>query len=325
MNRFVSLIAAALIGSTAGEVLAQADAAQGFPERPLHLIVPFSAAGGTSNIARIVAAKMSESFGQSVIVENKPGAQCIIACEFVQKAAPDGHTILVGTSGPMGVNQAIYPKLPYQPLRDFIPVAMIGSFPFVLVVNSSLPVKTVQELIAYAKARPGSVAYGASGAIGQLISESFNQQARTTFLHVPYKGGTEFVNALLSNEITMAFSDPPGASALVHAGRLRALAVTSANRHRAWPEVPTLVEAGFPEIVSDLWTGLFVPAKTPAPIVLRLNEEVARVVALPDVRERLDGIGIDPSGMPGEAFAKIVAADIARWTAVARTANIKAD
>jgi tripartite-type tricarboxylate transporter receptor subunit TctC len=325
MNRSVVLLGAVLFGWTTGHALAQADAARGFPERPVRFVVPFGAAGGTTTVARIVAAKLSESFGQPVLVENKPGAQGIIACEVVQRAAPDGYTILVGTSGPIAVNPAIYAKLPYQPLRDFIPVAMIGSFPFVLVVNSSLPVKTVRELIAYAKERPDSVNYGASGAIGQLISEYFNQQAGTTFLHIPYKSGGDRIIALLANEVTLVFAAPPEALADVRAGRLRALAVTSAHRHRAWPEVPTLVEAGLPDLVSDLWIGLFVPAKTPIPIVRRLHEEVARVVALPDVGERFDGLGVDASGMPGEAFAKIVAADIARWTAVARTANIKAD
>jgi tripartite-type tricarboxylate transporter receptor subunit TctC len=325
MNRSVVLLAAVLYAWTTGHALAQADAARGFPERPVRLVVPFGPAGGTTIVARIVATKMSESLGQPVIVESKPGAQGIIGCEFVQKAAPDGHTILVGTSGPIAVNPAIYPKLPYQPMRDFIPVAMIGSFPFVLVVNSTLPAKTVRELLVYAKARPDSINYGATGAIGQLISEYFNQQAGTTFLHVPYKSGAERVSAVLSNEVTITFADPPGALAHVRAGRLRALAITSANRHPAWPDVPTLAESGFPEIVSDVWTGLFVPVKTPAPIVRRLHDEVVRVVALPDVRERFDGIGMDPSGMPGEAFTKIVAADIARWTAVARTANIKAD
>jgi tripartite-type tricarboxylate transporter receptor subunit TctC len=225
----------------------------------------------------------------------------------------------------MSVNPAIYPKLPYQPLRDFIPVAMIGSFPFVLVVNSSLPVNSVQELIGYAKARPNSITYGASGAIGQLVAEYFNQQAGTTFLHIPYKSGGDYISAVLANEVTIVFPAPPEALAHVRAGRLRALAITSAHRHRALPDVPTMPEAALPNIVTDIWIGLFVPAGTPAPIVRRLSEEIARVVALPDVRERFDGLGTDPSGIPGEPFAKVVAADIARWTAVARAANIKAE
>jgi tripartite-type tricarboxylate transporter receptor subunit TctC len=188
-----------------------------------------------------------------------------------------------------------------------------------------LPVNSVQELIAYAKARPDKVNYGSSGSLGQLVSELFNQQAGTRFQYIPYKSSGDFVGALLSNEVTMALSDTPPVSGQVRAGKLRALAITSASRHHAWPDVPTMVEAGLPDFVVEFWNGFFVPVRTPAPIVHRLHAEIARVIALPDVRERLNGLGVDPSAMPGEAFAKIVAADIARWTAVARAANIKAD
>jgi len=202
---------------------------------------------------------------------------------------------------------------------------MIGSYPLILVVNASLPVKSVEELIEYAKARPNNVNYGATGSLGQLASEYFNQQAGTKFLHIPYKSSGDFVNAVLSNEVTMALSDTPPLSGHVRAGKLRALAITSASRHRAWPDVPTMAEAGLPDFVVELWNGFFVPADTPAPIVHKLHGEIARVIALTDVRERLQGLGIDPSGMPGEEFAKIISADIARWTAVARAANIKAN
>ena len=325
MNRSVVLLAAVLFVWSTGQALAQADAARGFPERPVRMVVPFGAGGGTDTIARVIAGKMGESFGQPVIVENKPGAQGIIASEFVRKAAPDGYTILIATSGPMAANAAIHSKLPYHPLRDFTPVTMIGTYTLLMVVNSSLPVNSVQELIAYAKARPDKVNYGSSGSLGQLVSELFNQQAGTRFQYIPYKSSGDFVGALLSNEVTMALSDTPPVSGQVRAGKLRALAITSANRHHAWPDVPTMAEAGLPDFVVEFWNGFFVPVRTPAPIVHRLHAEIARVIALPDVRERLNGLGVDPSAMPGEAFAKIIAADIARWTAVARAANIKAD
>ena len=291
----------------------------------MRLVVPFGAGGGTDTIARVIAGKMGESLGQQVIVENKPGAQGIIASEFVLKAAPDGHTMLIATSGPMAANAAIHSKLPYHPLRDFAPVTMIGSYPVIVVVNSSLPVDSVQALIAYAKARPDKVNYGSSGSLGQLVSELFNQQAGTRFQYVPYKSSGDFVGALLSNEVTMALSDTPPVSGQVRAGKLRALAITSANRHHAWPDVPTMAEAGLPDFVVEFWNGFFVPVRTPAPIVLRLHTEIVRVVALPDVRERLEALGVDPSSMPGEEFAKVIAADIARWTAVAKAANIKVD
>jgi tripartite-type tricarboxylate transporter receptor subunit TctC len=326
MNRFVASIAAAvLFGWTSGHALAQPDALRAFLERPVRIVVPFGAGGGTDTITRVIAAKMGESFGQPVIVENKPGAQGVIACEFVRKAAPDGHTVLMATSGPMAANAAIRSNLPYQPLRDFTPVTMIGSYPVIMVVNSSLPVSSVQELVAYAKARPDRINYGTSGSLGQLVSELFNQRAGTRFQYIPYKSSGDFIGALLANEVTMALSDTPPISGHVRAGKLRALAITSASRHHAWPDVPTMAEAGLPDFVVEFWNGFFVPVGTPAPIVQRLHADVARVTALPDVRERLDGLGVDRSAIPGEAFAKIIAADIARWTAVAQAANIKAD
>ena len=325
MNRFVASIAAVLFGWNAGHALAQADAARGFPERPVRIIVPFGAGGGTDTLARVIAGKMGESFGQPVIVENRPGAQGVVAGELVRKAAPDGHTLLIATSGPMAANVAIRPNLPYHPLRDFAPVTMIGTYTLVMVVNASLPANSVQELIAYAKARPDNVNYGSSGSLGQLASELFNQQAGTRFQYIPYKSSGDFVSALLSNEVTMALSDTPPVSGQVRAGKLRALAITSASRHPAWPDVPTMAEAGLPDFVVEFWNGFFVPVRTPTPIVRRLHAEVARVIALTDVRERLNGLGIDPTAMPGEEFAQVIAADIARWTAVARAANIKAE
>ena len=212
MKRFLVVLASVLLS---GHALAQGDATRAFPERPVRIVVPFGAAGVTTSVARVVATKLGESLGQPVIVESKPGAQGIIACEFVQKAAPDGYTMLMGASGPMAANAAIYSKLPYHPLRDFTPVTMIGSYPVIMVVNSSLPVSSVQELIAYAKARPDKVNYATSGSLGQLASELFNQQAGTSFQYIPYKSSGDFVGALLSNEVTMALSDTPPVS--VHA------------------------------------------------------------------------------------------------------------
>jgi tripartite-type tricarboxylate transporter receptor subunit TctC len=322
MTRLLVMLATVLFVWPSEHSLAQAGA---FPERPVRIVVPFGAGGGTDTITRVIAAKMSESLGQPVLVENKPGAQGIIASELVRNAAPDGHTILIATSGPMAANVAIRSELPYHPLRDFTPVTMIGSYPVIMVVNASLPARSVQELIAYAKARPDGVNYATSGSLGQLVSELFNQQAGTRFQYVPYKSSGDFVAALLSNEVTMAFSDTPPVSGQVRAEKLRALAITSASRHPAWPEVPTMVEAGLPDFVVVFWNGFFVPVRTPAPIVQRLHAEIVRVVALAGVRERLNGLGVDPSAMRGEEFAKIIAADIARWSAVAKAAGIKAE
>jgi tripartite-type tricarboxylate transporter receptor subunit TctC len=325
VSRFLPLAAAALLGWTGPHALAQSDAARGFPDRPVRMVVPFGAGGGTDTIARVMAAKLAESFGQPVIVDNRPGAQGIIGSEFVRKAAPDGYTILIATSGPMAANAAIHPKLPYHPLRDFVPVTMIGSYPVIMVISSALPVSSVQDLIAYARARPDKVNYASSGSLGQLASELFNQQAGTRFERIPYKSSGDFVGALLSGEVTMALSDTPPVSGQVRAGKLRALAITSPRRHPAWPDVPTMVEAGLPDFVVEFWNGFFAPARTPAPIAHRLHAEIARVVAMPDIRERLNALGVDPAALPGEAFARIIAADIARWTAVAQAANITAE
>ena len=325
MKRLVVPIATVLLGSVSVHAFAQADAARGFPERPLRIVVPFGAGGGTDTIARVIAAKTGDSFGQPVIVENRPGAQGIVASEFVRKAAPDGYTILIATSGPMAANVAIRLEPAVSPPARFHSRHDDRNVCPTMVVNSSLPVNSVQELIAYAKARPDKVNYGSSGSLGQLASELFNQQAGTRFQYIPYKSSGDFVAALLSNEVTMALSDTPPISGPIRAGKLRALAITSASRHHAWPDVPTMAEAGLPDFVVEFWNGFFVPVRTPAPIVHKLHAEFSRVIALTDVRERLDGLGVDPSAMPGEEFARVIAADIARWTAVARAANIKAD
>jgi tripartite-type tricarboxylate transporter receptor subunit TctC len=267
---------------------------------------------------------MGEGLGQPVIIENKPGAQSIIAAEFVAKSAPDGHTVLMGPSGPMSMNPATYSKLPYNPVRDFVPVSMIGSFPLILVVDPALPVRSVKELVDYAKARPNNVNYGASAAPFQLAAELLNQKTGTKFAYIPYKGSNESANAVVAGQLTITISDPPPVTGLLKGGRVRGLAVTSATRHPGWPELPTMVESGL-DIEVVIWTGFFVPAATPMPIVRRLQEEVARVVKLPEIRERLAAMGVEASGITSEEFGRILAADIAKWTAVAKAANIKAD
>lgn len=318
--RLPAVCAAVVLGLVAGLAHAQT-----FPSRPLRIVIPFGPGGGNDIIARVITAKLGESFGQPAIVDNKPGAQGVIAAEFVMKSPADGHTILMGPSGVMTANIATHSKLPYDTVRDFIPVTMIGSFPLILVVNASMPVRTVAELVDYARARPTEVNYGSTTALFQLTSELFNQKTGTRFQNIPYKSSGDFVTAVIAGQITMAFADPPPSAAQLKAGKLRGLGVTSATRHPSWPDIPTMAEAGVPDMAIGVWMGLFVPAGTPQPVVARIRDEVARILAQPDVRERVIGLGIDPSGMPGEEFAKIIAADIARWTAVAKAANIKAD
>ena len=300
-------------------------AQQSYPNKPIRIIVGYTAGGGNDIIVRVVAPKMSEGLGRPVIVENKPGAQGIISCEYVANAEPDGYTLLMGPSGPMTMNPALYSKLPYSPLKDFAPISMIGDFPLILVVGASLQVKTVKELIAYARARPDQANYAASATPFQLASELFNQKAGTKFAHIPYKGSGDSVAAVMSGQVTMTIMDPPPAIGPLKSGKARGLAVTSVKRHPNWPELPTLAEAGIPDVEIRLFTGFLAPAGTPSAIVKRLQREVARVVKLPEIRERLVQMAIDPSGNTPEEFRAIIARDIKKWTAVAKAANIKAD
>jgi tripartite-type tricarboxylate transporter receptor subunit TctC len=304
---------------------AQDDAIKNFPNKPIRIIVGYSAGGGNDIIARVVAAKMSEGLGQPVLIENKPGAQSIIAAEYVAKIAPDGYTLLMGPSGPMTMNPATYSKLPYSPTKDFIPISIICQFPLILGVASSSPIKSVKDLIAYAKANPDKVNYASSAAPFQMASELFNQSTGTKFAHIPYKGSGDSVTAVIGGQVTMTISDPPPIVGPIKAGTIRPLAVTSAQRHPQLPDVPTLAEEGVLGMEIGIWTGFVAPAGTPMPIVRRLQQEVARVVRSPEISERLNGMSLDPVGNTSEEFARIIAADIARWTAVAKAANIKAD
>jgi len=311
--------------AAASSMAATAHAQQDFPNKPVHIIVGYAAGGGNDIIVRVVAPKMSEGLGQPVIIENKPGAQGIVSCEYVAKSAPDGYTLLMGPSGPMTMNPAIYSKLPYAPLKDFAPISMIGDFPLILVVSASLPANSVKELIAYAKARPDKVNYAASAAPFQLAAELFNQKTGTKFVHIPYKSSGESVGAVMSGQVTMTIMDPPPAIGPLKGGKVRGLAVTSASRDPSMPDVPTLTEAGVPDVEIRLFTGFLAPAATPSAIVKRLQQELARVVKLPEIKERLDQMAIVPSGNTPEEFRGIIARDIAKWTAVAKAANIKAD
>ena len=316
--RFVTALAAV--------VLAAAPAlAQDYPTKPIRIVIGYTTGGGNDLIGRLLQPKMSEGLGQPIIIENKPGAQSIIAAEFVAKAPPDGYTILMGPSGPMTMNPATYAKLPYSPTRDFTPVSMIGSFPLLVVVSPALPVKSVKEIVEYAKARPTAVNYASSAAAFQMATELFKQRTGTQFQHIPYKGSGDSVKAVIAGEVTMTIVDPPPAAGPLRGGQIRALAVTAATRHPGYPDVPTLAEAGIPDLEVSLWTGFFVPSGTPPSIVKRLQDEVQRVVRLPDVRERLNGLGVDPAGSSSEELGRRVAADIERWTAVAKAANIRND
>ncbi len=303
---------------------ASVSAQEPYPGKPVRIIVGYSAGGGNDLIVRVMAPRLSEGLGQPIIIENKPGAQAIIACEYVAKASPDGYTLLMGPTGPMAMNPATYSKLPYSPQRDFAPISQIGEFPLIVAVGASLPVRSVKELIEYAKTNPTKVNYAASAAAFQIATELFKQRTGTDFVHIPYKGSGESVQAVIAGQVTMTIVDPPPVSGPLRAGTARGLAITSAQRHPSWPDLPTLAEEGI-DVEVGLWTAFFAPARTPPAIVARLQKEVARVVRLPDVREGLARLGVDPVGGSSEELGRVLARDIEKWTAVARAANIRND
>ena len=299
-------------------------AAQDYPVRPIRIVVGYSAGGGNDIIVRVMAPELSKGLGQPVIVENKPGAQSIIAAELVAKASPDGYTLLMGPSGPMTINPATYSKLPYSAQRDFAPISMICAFPLVAVVNPQLPVRSVKELVEYAKANPGKANYASSAGIFQIATELLKQKTGTHFEMIPYKGSGESVQAVIAGQVTVALVDPAPVAAALKAGTVRGVAVSTAKRHPSWPDLPTFIEAGI-DMEVPVWTALFAPAQTPPSVVNRLQREVARVVQTAEVRERFAAMGLDPVGGSSDDLARHVARDIEKWTAVAKAANIKND
>jgi tripartite-type tricarboxylate transporter receptor subunit TctC len=297
--------------------------AQNYPEKPIRIVVGYAAGGGNDIIVRVMQPEMQKGLGQPVIVENKPGAQSIIAAEAVAKSAPDGYTVLMGPSGPMTINPATYSKLPYDAQRDFAPISLICQFPLLVTVDARLPIHSVKELVAYAKANPGQANYASSAGIFQITTELFKQRTGTNFVMIPYKSSGESVQALLSGNVMLTIVDPPPATGPLKSGQIRALAVTSGSRHRSWPELPTMAEAGVPDMEVPVWTAFFAPAKTPPAIVARLQKEVARVVQTAEVKEAFAKMGLDPVGGSSEELGRRVRADIAKWTAVAKAANIR--
>ena len=308
----------------AGVACAQQDA-KDFPGRPIRMIIGFAAGGGNDIIVRVLVPRLNEAFGQSVIIDNRPGAGGIIAAEMAAKATPDGYTLLMGPIGTMAMNPAIYSKLPYSPLRDFAPITMIGSFPLILVVHPAQGPKSVKELIAYSKTNPEKSNYASSAAPFQLSSELFNQKTGSRFTQINYKSSGESVNAVIAGQVTLTITDPPPVVGQLKAGRVRALAVTSPARHPSWPDVPTMGESGAQGIEVILWTGFHAPVKTPPAVVKKLHAVMSQVIKLPDSIERLAGMAIDHAGNTPEEFRKIIALDMEKWAAVAKAANIRAD
>ncbi len=297
------------------------DAAK-YPSRAIHVVVGFTPGGGNDIIARIVGQKLSESLGQPVIIENKPGAGAILATEYVAKSAPDGYTLLIGASGAIVINPAVDAKLPYDPVRDFIPISMLGSFPLILVVNTGSQFKSVSDLVTYAKANPDKVNYSSSSAAFQLATELFKQKTGAPMQMIPYKGANDSVVAVIADEVTATIADSGPVSSQVKGGQVRALAVTAPRRMADLPTVPTMKEAGA-DVDAVLWSGILAPKGTPPEIIRKLQDEFIRIAKIPDVVERLKLLGIESIGNSSAEFSQVIASDIARWTEVARAGNIK--
>ena len=311
----------ALAAATIGTACAQEDPSK-YPTRAIHIVVGFTPGGGNDIIARIVGQKLSESLGQPVIIDNKPGGGAIVATEYVAKSAPDGYTLLVGASGAMAINPAVYAKLPYDSIRDFVPVSELGSFPLILIVNASSPIKSVAELVAFAKANPDKTNYSSSSAAFQLVTELFKQKTGAPMQEIPYKGANDSVMAVISGQVTATIADAGPVSSQVKGGQVRALAVAAPKRTEDLPDVPTMKEAGA-DVDAVLWSGIFAPRQTPPAIVRKLEGELMRIVRLPDVVARLKPLGIQPVGNSSAEFAQILTSDIARWSEVARAGNIR--
>ena len=297
---------------------------QTYPSKPVRMLVGFPPGGGTDIMARIVGAKLADALGQQVVIENRPGAGGNISADLAAKAAPDGYTVLMGHVAPIAIAPWLYPKLAYDPQRDLAPISFIASSPNVLVVHAALAASDVRSLIALARAKPGQLRYASSGSgtVQHLAAESFRQAAGIQMLHVPYKGSSQAVVDLISGQVDMNFDTTPSVINYVKQGRLRALAVTTAKRSALVPDVPTLAESGLPGIDFSTWWGLFAPAGTPRSVIERLNRETLKALQLPDVKEKLAGVGAEPAGNSPEEFAAFIRSETEKWGRVIRTGKI---
>jgi tripartite-type tricarboxylate transporter receptor subunit TctC len=304
----------------ANAAMAQEDASK-YPSRTIRIIVGFAAGGGNDVIARVYAQKLSEDLGQPVIVENRPGAGAILAAEYVSKAAADGYTLLVGATG-MAINQSLYAKLPYDSVRDFVAISELASFPLIMVVNSSSPIKSVADLVAYAKANADKMNYASSSATFQLVTELFKQKTGAPMQMIPYKSANEMVLAVVSGQVTTTVADTGPVSPQIKAGTVRALAVTSPKRIADFPDLPTMKESGA-DVDAIIWTGVFAPKATPSAIVKKLEGEFVKIAKMPEVTARLKAVGVDAVGTSTDEFTKILRHDITRWGEVVKASNIK--
>ena len=324
MKRLPVAVAIGLLA--AGAAILPAAAAD-WPSRPIHLIVPFPAGSSPDLIARILADKLAPALGQPVIVENRPGAGGNLGTGMVARAAPDGYTFGLSIPGPLAVNAVLYKKLDYDPFRDLAPVSLVAASPNLLVVDPKLNLDSVKDLVALAKSQPGKLNYGSvgNGSASHLTMELFKEAAGLDIVHVPYPGSPQVNTAILNAQISAGFVVPATAMPLVHAGRLKALAVTTSVRSIVLPEYPTLAELGYPQIVSTAWQGVVAPARTPKPIVDRLSRELVAILRGEDVREKMLRLYFQPIGTAPQGLANLMRSEVERWGKVIRKTGATAD
>ncbi len=299
--------------------------AQQYPNKPIRIIVAYTPAGATDILARAVGQKMSETFGQPVVIENRPGANGNIGTDVAAKATPDGHTLLMVTAGTHGINPSLYRKLPWDAVKDFAPVSLVAMVPNIFVVNNSVPAKSIKEFIAYLKASPNKFNYGSpgNGSTAHLSMELFKTMTGTNMQHIPYKGSAGVLTDVMGGQILATMDNMPPYLPQVKAGKIRALAVSTPKRSPAVPDVPTVAEAGVAGYSSGAWFGLVAPAGTPKPIVEKLATETQRILKLPDVNERLSALGAEPVGDSPTQFAAHITSEIAKWAKVIKDANVE--
>ena len=318
----VAAVAAAIV-YTAPDALH----AQSYPARSVTLVVPSAAGGGTDTIARLIGDQLSKQLGQSFVVENRTGAGMLVGTTAVAKAAPDGYTLLVGLNGNMAVNPSLFAKLPYDSIADFVPVAMLATYPFLVVVNNDLPVKSIKELIAYLKSNPGKVDYASAGnGTGQhLAPELFKMMTGTQMAHIAYRGAQPAYQDVISGRVPVFFDNMSTAMSLAKGGKVRALAITSKKRSPLMPELPTIDEAGVPGYEYHTWFGLWAPKGTPQPIIDKLSAEITKALADPTIRQRIAAGAGEPSAMALKEIAPFMKAEIVKWAEVVKRAGIKVE
>jgi tripartite-type tricarboxylate transporter receptor subunit TctC len=302
-------------------------AAQVYPSKPVRMVLPYPPGGGSDTIGRPLAQKLSESLGQQVVVENRGGANGNIGMEHAARAAPDGYTIVFALTAQLAINPGLYGKVPYDPVKDFAPITLLGTGAYILVVHPSLPAKSVKQLVALAKAQPGQIAYSSSGSGsgGHLAAELLNSMAGIRMLHVPYKGGGPALMDLIAGQVQVLFSTQLASWPHIQSGRIRALAVSTAKRPASIPDLPTIAESGLPGYDSGVWYGVLAPAGTPRDVITRLNGEIIRALNQPDYRGLLVNNAIDPIGSPPEQLGQYIKSELVKWAKVVKDAGVRVD